>query len=216
MLENRKNANFVHLPYQIKKKALQSVGSPILMVDSFPKRFRKFCCFVAVETKNTVKCGSGILTDIGILTALHLFNDKNEITEKWATFLLENDKMITVDLGEFLIKDEKNDIAILYHPVLCSYFKPIRIGNMNKNLLFFPEDLWAFGCPRGLLGKVWRPKFVGISENKIYTRGFGCPGVSGGGILTRYENKWYVWAVHSGLYLHGWTLVSSIVNLNNY
>jgi hypothetical protein len=213
MRQNKRKPPFVHPFYQIKRETAQSPSFPVLMPDSFPLPFRKFCCLVVVEGKSNFWCGAGTLTDMGILTARHLFVHNTKITDKWASFLLEGSDWVTIDLGEILLEDAANDIIIVSHPVLSSYFTPVKIGWLLKDLLFVPDNLWAFGCPLGLLGKVWRPRFVGISEGKIYTKGFACPGVSGGGIFTRKGNEWYVWAVHSELYLQGWTLLSSLVNL---
>jgi hypothetical protein len=213
MRKNRRKPPFIRPLYQIRKEAAQSLSLPVLMPDTVPLPFRRFCCLVVVESRSDLWYGAGTLTDMGILTAHHLFVHNTEITDKWASFLLEGSDWVTVDLGDVLLEDKDNDIIIVSHPVLSSYFTPIKIGWLLKDLLFTPDNLWAFGCPLGLLGKVWRPRFVGISEKKIYTKNFACPGVSGGGIFTKKGDEWYVWAVHSELYPQSWTLLSSLVDL---
>jgi hypothetical protein len=150
---------------------------------------------------------------MGILTAHHLFVHNTEIVDKWASFLLENNNWVTIDLGDVLLEDKPNDIIVVSHPVLSPYFKPVKIGWLSKDTIFVTDNLWAFGCPLGLLGKVWKPRFIGMSENKLYTKNFACPGVSGGGIFTNKGDEWYVWAIHSEFYSQSWTLVSSIINL---
>jgi hypothetical protein len=213
MTKNRKEPSFIRPFYQTKKDIAQALSPPILMPDSLPLPFRRFCCLVVVESKNDLWYGSGTLTNMGILTAYHLFDNNTKITDKWVSFLLENDDWITIDLGDVIFEDRTNDIIIISRPILSSYFKPIKIGYPHEKFLFSANDLFAFGCPLGLLGKIWKPRFVGISENKIYTKNFACLGISGGGIFVRKENEWYVCAIHSVFCSQSMTLLSSIVNL---
>jgi hypothetical protein len=203
----------IHPYFKIKREWGQVAGIPVLMTDTFLQPFRKFCCLVVVESKQQIWCGSGTLIDVGIVSARHIFNQKTQITEKWAAFLLENNEWVTVDLGNVIFEDKDRDIIVLARPLLSSYFKPAKIGWNIKELIFTPENSFAFGCPIGLLGKVWQPRFIGISETKIYTKGFACPGVSGGGIFTNNNDEWFLWAIHSEFYLPSYTLLSSIINI---
>jgi hypothetical protein len=212
-MKNGGKSPFIRPLYHFKKETAQAINFPVLMPDSFPLPFRKFCCLIVAESKSSAWCGAGTLTEMGILTARHLLVHKTEITNKWASFLLDGNDWATISLGDVLVEDKANDIVILSHPILSSHFTPVKIGWFIKDIFFTPDNLWAFGCPLGLLGKVWRPRFIGISDKKIYTKNFACPGVSGGGIFTKTGEEWYVWAVHSELYPQGWTLLSSIADL---
>jgi len=194
-----------------KKKTSGTVNIPVPMPDSILSPLKRFCCFVAVENKDNVSFGSGVLTEIGLITAHHMFQGIEDPKEVWAAFYVDKNNWTIVELGEILLENKDNDIIVLSKPVLSSHFTSAKLGWKNKDALFIPTKLKAFGCPLGLFGKVWKPTFVGMSDKKIYTKGFVCQGISGGGIFSNEGGKWYLWAIHSGYYTHSNTLVSSIV-----
>jgi hypothetical protein len=191
---------------------------PIIMADNVPFPFRRFCCLVICETTRGHYIGSGVLTDIGLITAHHLVRPGPRVKEVYASFILEGNEWTTVDLGETLAEDKEKDIVVFLPPsVLSPFFAPIEIGwrldefrPYSRNIDSF-EWVYIFGCPHGLLGKVWIARFIAISNGSIYTKGFGCPGVSGGGVFTKVGETWKVWAINSTLYTGSKTLVSRLI-----
>ncbi len=185
----------------------------IPMPDTLPLPFRKFCCHIVVMGKNGFKTGSGILTHDGILTAFHLIGHRGKNKNIYASFLLENDEVVSVKTTGVICANPSRDVAILSAPIpSSSYFTPVKIGWENQNAIFIPDKLVAFGCPMGLLGKIWKPRLclLSLEDGRIYTKTFACPGVSGGGLLSNHNNEWYVWGIHSEYHTSNFTLISRI------
>jgi hypothetical protein len=196
-------------PILFAKDLNKGMAYPIPIPHSLPLPFRRFCCFVGVSNPEGVWMGSGVLTDIGIISALHLFQHP-KIIEVWATFILENGTLTSFNLNKVLVTEPDQDFIILLPPHLSGYFKPVKIG-WYSHVPFDREHIVAFGCPEGLLGTIWKPQYIASDEHLLYTKGFACGGISGGGIFTSYKDEWYLWAINSVYFPQSKTLVSRMV-----
>ncbi len=207
---------FEHLPYNKRKAEKIDVDYPIPYPQGIPRTFRKFCCFVGVKTpRRGVLMGAGTLVFttgiVGILTAAHLLEEVTEGID--VSFFLPSNEWyeIIIPTSYIVIKNDELDIALLRTPALPPFYQPVEIGWENYSVI--STDLYAFGCPAGIFGYVWKPKLLTIAGGIIYTKGLACPGVSGGGIFTKVGNKFYLWGVHMAIHLGSYTLLSRTVKL---
>ena len=101
----------------------------------FPPEFRRFCCGIdVILEKNKVNSGSGILSYIGLVTSLHLIEktDNLRIKKINATFIMNDDKEFSVEVGTILYKNKKQDLVVFDFPYLDRdlerYLKFVKIG----------------------------------------------------------------------------------------
>lgn len=154
-----------------------------------PKLFRSVAAFVEVASNNFSFLGSGVIIDGGIMTAAHLFScDVEEIYVSYYS-------------REEIVKIKANKIHMFPQEDLA--LVEVELPNVKKPAIVrFPKNLdyrkvWSFGCPQGIFGVVWRPKNVIIQEKWIQSTGVVVPGISGGGLLVRYDGRWHVLGIHS-------------------
>lgn len=196
-------------PFIFVREQNKVMDYPIPTPHLLPLPFRRFCCFIGVATPEGTWLGSGVLTELGIISAFHLFRYPR-IEEAWATFILENGTLTSFNLYDVLAEEPSQDFIILLPPHLSGYFKPVKLG-WYSHVPFNKKHIVGFGCPEGLLGTIWRPEYVASDNYMLYTKGFACGGVSGGGMFTLYNNEWYLWAINSVYFLQSRTLISRMV-----
>jgi len=198
--------------FVVSPKRVRDNEYPTLDLNAVPPSFRRFCVFVASLNKNGgMSIGAGTLAKIrggvGIITALHLFS-KNSAGILVCFFLENNWCAIELPMSNIIAHSNKLDLAVIKLDYVSSWFQPVDLGPSRGILT---TEFYAFGCPQGIFGKVWKAELIAINNNDIYTRGFGAPGVSGGGLFTQYGDTFYLWAIHSSLHVSSQTLVSKMV-----
>lgn len=156
-----------------------------------PKVFRRFTCFVIAEDDETIRIGSGTITNDGIITAKHIFAFDFQKVD----IVLYADDYHLVSVPVMEVNCETNrDIARLY-AITPRYIRPCLIP--QSQLTIEGSKFYAFGCPQGIFGLIWKPNVVSYDEDWIISLNMLIPGISGGGIYYRHKDDWYLVAVHS-------------------
>jgi hypothetical protein len=197
------------------KTALQY---PIKVFTSVPQEARKFCCFIGVEYLKNQKivCGSGALTTLGILTALHLI-DKEKPDLIYASFIISDYEYFSLELKDPIVFPEL-DLAIFEAPAIFSdFYEPASVivdaPDLIKEILK-KEKIYSFGCPNGILGVVWEVKPLAFHKGKIYSKGVAYSGISGGTLFYFKNEHPIVFAINISIYTGSETIVSQTFELN--
>jgi len=179
---------------------LQSAFVPYYL--PIPHELRRFAVCVVVETATAYYLGSGTVTEKGIITAKHLFPELGVMDARIYLYSSMYTTTIVPVRGVYFEVDR--DIALLEASV-PQFIRPCSIKQLSN---INPRRLVAFGCPNACYGVSWRPCIVSYNDDFVVTQDVVIPGVSGGGIIYNYNDKWHVIAVHSFGYLREKTLYS--------
>jgi hypothetical protein len=192
---------------------------PIEAFVSVPQEVRKFCCFVGVEYWKSKKivCGSGALTTLGILTALHLIDKEEKPDLIHASFILSDYEYFNFELKDPIAFPEL-DLAIFEAPeILFDFYEPASVIVDSPDLvkeILKKEKIYSFGCPNGVLGLVWEVKPLAFHKGRVYSKGVAYSGISGGPLFYFKNEHPIVFAINFSIYTGSGTIVSQTFELN--